>query len=381
MKKVAAYLTAITAVFLALSNPAASQQNQTPPSVDVAVPLQVEVRDYDVLTGRFIPLELIEIRARVSGYLQKKSFEDGMRVSEGDLLFEIDPRPFQASVASAQAEIASAQADLELANLELARGEDLLKRNNIAKSEVDKRKAEVQRARAALNVREAALRSAQLNLGFTRISSPISGRISDAKVDEGNLIAGGDAASPVLATVLSNDPLLFEFHASEAQVLRYIRLHGGNSRPTDTGIRNVVHIRLADEDDWTRTGSISFIDNALDANSGTLRIQAVVENDDDLLEAGLFGRVRVAMSDPYLGLLIPDAAIVSDQATKLVYVVNAENVVETRVIKPGPMHRGLRVIKEGLKETDRVVTAGILRARPGSPVTPDTVTLSLTPQN
>ncbi|MEQ9488348.1 MAG: efflux RND transporter periplasmic adaptor subunit [Alphaproteobacteria bacterium] len=381
MKSVAAFLPAVMAAFLGLTSPVAAQQSQTPPSVDVAVPLQVEVTDYDVLTGRFIPQELIEIRARVSGYLQKKSFEDGARVSEGDLLFEIDPRPFQASVASAQAEIASARADLELANLELARGEDLLKRNNIAKSEVDKRKAEVQRARAALNVKEAALRTAQLNLGFTRITSPINGRISDAKVDEGNLIAGGDAASPVLATVLSNDTLLFEFHASEAQVLRYIRLHGGDSRPTDTGIRNVVHIRLADENDWSRTGAISFIDNALDPNSGTLRIQATVKNDDHVLEAGLFGRVRVAMSDPYLGLLVPDAAIVSDQATKLVYVVNAENVVETRVVEPGPIHRGLRVIKKGLKETDRVITAGILRARPGNPVTPETVTLSLTPLN
>lgn len=370
-----------SAFLISVSGPSSAQQNQPPPPVDVAEPLQVEVTDYDVLTGRFVPEELIEVRARVSGYLEKTHFTDGQKVEAGDLLFEIDPRPFQAAVASAQADIAAAAADLQLANVELERGEDLLKRNNIAKSEVDKRKAEVQRARAAVNGAQAALRSAQLDLGFTKITSPIDGRISDAKVDEGNLIAGGDAASPVLATVISLDPLLFEFHASEAQVLRYVRLHGTKSRPTDTGIPNPVHIRLADEEEWVRTGQIWFVDNALDANSGTLRIQAIVQNDDFFLEAGLFGRVRVATSNPYLGLLIPDVAVVSDQATKLVYVVNEEGIIETRVIKLGPMFRGLRVIKEGLTAQDRVVTAGIQRARPGTPVTAEATSLALLPLN
>ncbi len=380
MKRIAVFISAVSACFIAFAAPSAAQQNQAP-AVDVAVPLQEQVTDYEVLTGRFVPQKWIEIRARVSGYLQKTSFQDGQLVSEGDLLFEIDPRPFEANVASARAEIASAEADLQLANVELARGEDLLKRNNIAKSEVDKRKAEVQRAQAALNGKQSDLRSALLDLGFTKITSPINGRISDAKVDEGNLIAGGDAASPVLATVLSVDPLLFEFHASEAQVLRYVRLYGGKSRPTDTGENNVVQIRLSDENDWSRSGSITFVDNALDPNSGTLRIQAVVENEDSVLEVGMFGRVRVAMSDPYTGLLVPDSAIVSDQATKLVYVVNADNVVETRVIKPGPIHRGFRVVKEGLTKTDRVVVNGILRAKPGSPVTPEMITLSMSATN
>lgn len=377
-------ITSILCVFLCLSltvSKAAAQQNQAPPPVDVATPLQAEVTDYDVLTGRFVAEEFIEIRARVSGYLERTYFNDGQKVQAGDLLFEIDPRPFQAEIASAQADVAAANADLQLANVELERGEDLLQRNNIAKSEVDKRKAEVQRARAAVNSAQAALRAAQLDLGFTKITSPIKGRISDAKVDEGNLIAGGDAGSPVLATVISLDPLLFEFHASEAQVLRYIRLHGSESRPTDTGIPNPVHIRLADEDEWVRTGQIWFVDNALDANSGTLRIQAIVQNDDNFLEAGLFGRVRVATSEPYLGLLLPDSAIVSDQATKLVYVVNDENVVETRVLELGQIFGGLRVVKSGLTKDDRVIVVGIQRARPGTPVTPEPVELSLDFQN
>ncbi|HSF95210.1 MAG TPA: efflux RND transporter periplasmic adaptor subunit [Thermohalobaculum sp.] len=356
--------------------PAFGQAPQQPP-VDVAAPLVSEVVEYDVYTGRFEAAERVEIRSRVSGYLDKVGFNDGEIVPAGALLFVIDQRTFRAEIARAEANVAAAEAQRALAQIELDRATQLAERNVGTTQEVDRATATLAGAAAQLAVAEAELRQARLNLDFTEIRAPINGQMSNRKVDRGNLVIGGTNNATLLSTIVLIDPIHFVFTASEADFLRYSRLAGTGNRLAGLETPYPVAVQLMDEDSFVHEGTLDFVDNQLDPNSGTIIARAVLANAERFLVPGTFGRIRLAGSGAFEALLIPDEAVMSDQARKIVFVVDAEGTVSPRPVKLGALHRGLRVVREGLTPDDRVIVAGIQRARPGAKVTPQEVQLTL----
>lgn len=333
------------------------------PPVTVATPLVENVADWNDFTGRFSASQRVEIRAQVSGYLDAVHFTDGQSVEKGDLLYTIDPRQFNAALAVAEAQLSEAQAQLTLAQDEFARAERLLQRQVISQEEFEGRRAAVAQAQAAVAAGEATVLSAQVNVDYTEIRAPIAGVMSDNRVDIGNLVAGGAAGADVLTTVVSTDPLYFSFEVSEAEFLRFQR-----EGQIDSGAP--VLIRLQDETSYDWVAKVDFTDNALDAASGTIRLRASVDNPDNFLRPGMFGDARVLGSQPYQAMLVPDTAIVTDAALRLVYVVGEDGVVQPRPVQLGPLSGTLRVIRSGLAPDDRVVINGLLRARPGVTVTP-----------
>lgn len=353
-------------VFAAASVPAAAQQGPMP--VTVAKPLIKKITEWDEYTGRFEATNRVEIRARVSGFMESIHFKDGDLVNKGDLLFVIDPRPFEAQLDVAKASLEAAKTRVNLAEREFKRAESLLKRNNISRETFDQRQAELETAKTTVLSAQAQIRIAKLNLEFTQVKAPISGRISDAKVDVGNLVEGGSAQSTLLTTLVSIDPILFTFSASEAEFLKYSRLDATGRRDSSREKANPVFVRLMDEDSFTREGRMSFVDNELSTNTGTIRAQAVFENSSGFLVPGVFGRLRLIGSDEYEAVLIPDAAVVSDQSKKMVLMVDGEGNVKAAPIDMGPLHEGLRVIRGGVGPDDRIVVKGIQRARPGGKV-------------
>lgn len=344
-----------------------------PPALPVSVspPIAQKVVQWDEYSGRFEARAVVEIRARVSGFVEKLHFRDGQMVNAGDPLFTIDKRPYEIAVESAKADVARNKAQVDLADLQVQRGNTLVASRNIPEAENDTRKSNLAVAKAQLKAAEAALRNAQLNLEWTEVTAPLSGRMSDRKVDPGNLIQGGQQGATLLATIVSTDPIYFLFDVSEADYLRYQRLYLEGRRAQAGSSTIPVRIRLADETDWKRTGKIDFVDNVLSPRSGTIRTRAIVENKDRLLTPGVFGRVQLYGGE-YDALLIPDSAIVSDQARKIVFVVNKDNVVEGRPVTLGPIYEGLRVVREGLKPDDRVVLDGLANpmVRPTAKVDP-----------
>lgn len=346
-----------------------------PPPIEAAKPLVREVTDHDVFTGRFEAVQEVELRARVTGYLDGVSFEDGDIVSQGQQLFTIDKRTFEAAVARANAALTSAKASRDLAKVEFDRATQLARRNVGTVQEVDRTRATLAEAEAQVEVAQAELRSAELDLAFTDVDAPFAGRMSNRKVDPGNLIVGGASNATLLSTIMSTDPIHFTFTGSEADFLRYARRLGPSGTTTDR--KTEVSIRLLDEQEFTRSGIIDFVNNELDPNSGTITVRAVLPNPDGLLVPGIFGRVRVPATAPYEALLIPDTAILSDQARKIVMVVDEEGNVAPRPVVPGQMHKGLRVIREGLNPDDMVIVNGVQRARPGAKVTVETTELTL----
>ncbi len=346
-----------------------------PPPVDVARPLVKSIVEWDEYTGQFEAAQSVEIRARVSGYLDEVHFREGQIVEKDQLLYVIDRRPFVAELARAQAQERRAKAQLDLADLKLKRGQTLVERRVISVDELDERKANRAVAFADLVAAQADVRLAELNLNFTEIRAPLTGRISDSEVDIGNLISGGSADSTLLTTVVSLDPIYFAFDASEADSLRYRRLKGKGLRPSSRENPNPVYVRLMDETTWARKGEMNFVDNRQDPNSGTIRVRAVFENPDLLLTPGLFGRLRLIGSNEYEAILLPDKAVLSDQSRKIVMTVDQEGLVSAKVVELGPVVDGLRVIRSGLSAEDRVVVRGVQRARPGQPVTAEPVTI------
>lgn len=344
-------------------SPKAEQQGPGAPPVTVATPLQQKVVDWDEFTGRFEAVEAVEVRARVGGYVQAVHFRDGQMVQRGQLLFTLDPRPAQAALAQAQAQVAQMQSQLTLARANLARSETLLASQAVSKAEYDANKAAVDAAQANLAAANAATRTAQLNLEYTRITAPTSGRVSDRRVDPGNLIAGGSSAGDVLTTIISGGPIHFVFDGSEAVMLKYLREGGSNQGAT-------VRIRLQDESNYDRTGRLDFSDNAVNTASGVIRLRAIVPNGDGFLRPGMFGRAQVAGAASYDALLVPDSAIGTDQSRRTVAVVAADGSVTNKAVQLGPIVQGLRVVKSGLAPTDRVIISGLQRAaQPGSKVT------------
>jgi RND family efflux transporter MFP subunit len=343
---------------------------QGPPSVTVAYPLQREIIDWDEYSGHFVAQDQVEVRPRVSGYLQTVNFRDGQLVRQGELLAQIDPRPFQAEVARARADEARAISDLALARTELARAKALLDRQFVTRREYDARVAAVQSGEAALAAARAAIRARQLDVEFAQIRSPISGRISDSRVDRGNLVTGGgQGEATLITTVVSIDPIQFEFDGSEAVYLKYQRQDRAGSRSSSRYAANPVEIRLQDDPNYTIRGRMDFVDNSLDQNSGTIRGRAIVSNPDGFLTPGMFGRLRLLGSGAYAGLLVPDEVIVTDQTRKMVMTVGRDGTVAPKLVELGPMTDGLRIIRAGLAANDRVVIAGLQRVRPGDKAT------------
>ena len=345
-------------------------QTAAPPPVTVALPLSRRVTDWDEYTGRFVAVQSVEVRARVSGYLDAIKFTDGQLVERGQLLFVIDPRPFQAALDKADADLRREVSRQELAVSELARATKLLEAHAISQEEYDTRAQASRESDAAVASVRAASRSAALDLEFTQIRSPIAGRIGDRKIDVGNLVSGGSSGATLLASIVSQDPIYFEFEGSEADYLRYVRLSQTGARPSSRDAANKVFVKLMDESSWTHEGKMSFVDNQLDPNSGTVRGRAVLANPGSVFQPGMFGRLRLIGSGQYDALLLPDEAISSDQSTKLVLVVGGDGVVVPHPVALGPKVDGLRVIKSGIGPDDQVIISGLARARPGAKVTP-----------
>ena len=361
--KIAAVSVMMTGALYGCSRGAEGQAPGAPP-VTVATPLRQQVVDWDEFTGRFEAVETVDVRARVGGYIQAVHFRDGQTVQRGQLLFTLDPRPAQAALAQARAQVAQAQSQMSLAQANLARSESLLASQAVSQAEYDSNKAAVEAAEANLAAANAATRTAQLNLEYTRVTAPVSGRVSDRRVDPGNVVAGGSSAGDVLTTIVSGGPIHFVFDGSEAVALKYMREGGSNQGAP-------VRIRLQDEAQFSHTGRLDFSDNRIDTGSGVIRLRAVVPNADGFLRPGMFGRAQVAGADAYDALLVPDTAISTDQARRTVYVVAQDGSVTPKAVQLGPVVQGLRVIKSGLAPTDRIIIAGLQRAaQPGAKVTP-----------
>jgi RND family efflux transporter MFP subunit len=343
-----------------------------PPQVTVAKPLVKDIVERTDFIGRFEAIDQVDIRARVSGYLDKVHFQDGTFVKAGDLLFTIDPRPYRNELEQAQSAVTSSQVRLEFAQSDLDRAEQLRRSGNITDQVYDQRRQAFLTAKAELDRAQAALRQAQLDVEFTQIKSPLSGRISRKLVSEGNLV---NANETILTNVLSLDPIQFYFDVDERSFLAFSRQTHGGTNTSANGETNEVELTLTDERLGTRKGQLDFVDNRLDSASGTIRVRAVFEDKDRFLTPGLFGRVTVGASDPYKGILLPDEAIGSDQDRRVVYVVGENNIVNLKPVRIGPRIDGYRVIRDGLTGNETVVVNGLVRARPGAPVTPQMTTL------
>lgn len=358
---------------LALQTACQSPQTPSPapPKVTVSRPIVQEIIEWDEYTGRLEATENVEVRARVSGYLQSIHFNDGAIVKKGDLLFVIDPRPYQAEADRVRAELQLAEARLELAKSDYARAQKLLQFRAISQEEADTRAATERQAQESVAAGQAAVKAVSLNVEFTRVTAPITGRISRRLVTEGNLINGGTAESTLLTTIVSMDPIYVYFEADERSYLKYVRLSQNGKRPSSRDARNPVYLALADEKGFPRRGYIDFVDNRLDSKTGTMTGRAVFSNSDSALTPGLFARVRLQGSLRYDALLVPDEAIGSDQAQKFVFVVNGDNTIERRTVQLGPLVHGFRVVSEGLKPDEWLVVSGLQRAKTGLRVTPE----------
>ncbi|MDD9911271.1 MAG: efflux RND transporter periplasmic adaptor subunit [Ahrensia sp.] len=365
-------LVAILAATVLGATAASAQQNQ-PPAVEVAQPLTRMIIDYDLYVGQFRAVQDVQIQARVSGYLQSIHFDEGALVKTGDLLFQIDPRPFEAELAQAEAGLQVAVAARGLAEANNQRAVQLLQRQVGSQADADTTQAELAQAVANIALAEAQVEAARLDLQFTRITSPIDGRVSATNLDIGNLVT----TSSILTRIVSLDPIEFSFEASEAEYLKYARLAREGDRPSSRETANTVSVRLSFEDNWDRKGKMSFVDNSLDPNSGTIEGRALFENSDLFLTPGTYGRLRLPASGEYEAILIPDSAILSDQSRKIVYVLGDDNIVQERGIEPGDMFKNMRTIRAGLTKDDTIIIRGLQRARPGSPVEPTPGTLEI----
>lgn len=342
-----------------------------PPAVTVATPSKRTIVDRDEYVGRFVAVDAVEVRSRVSGYLAEVHFQDGQLVKGGDLLFTIDRRPFMTSLEQARATLAQARANQTFAQSDLNRAAQLVRDRTITEQVFDQRTQAKRVADASVAANEAAVRQAELDLQFTELRAPIAGRIGDRRVSPGNLVTGGTGGTTtLLATIVSTDPIRFEFTFDEAAYLRYMRLGAGAKDIADRGGQTKVALKLLDEPSFRHEGTLDFIDNVIERTSGTIRGRAVLKNEQGLFTPGMFARVQVPASPPYEALLVPDTAIGTEQVRKFVLVVDAENTAKQKYVTLGPVVDGLRVVKDGLAADDRIIVNGIARVRSNSKVTP-----------
>jgi RND family efflux transporter MFP subunit len=358
---------------LAACGPSQSQPQAAPPppQVTIAKPISKMIADQDEYVGRFVAVEFVEVRARVPGYLEAIHFQDGQMVKAGDLLFTIDRRPFQIALAQAQASLAQATATLAYAESDLARAQGLAIGAVITQQTFDQRTQAKRIAEASVAAQQAAERQATLDLEFTELRAPVSGRIGDRRVSVGNLVTGGTSGNTsLLATIESIDPIRFEFTPDEATYRRYGHFTDDGGGGPNRGLSLPVKLKLLDESTFSHEGKMDFVDNAIDRSSSTIRARAVFANPDGRFTPGLFARVRMAAAPARKELLVPDTAIGVEQVRKFVLVVDAENVAQPKYISLGPVVDGLRVITQGLTPDDNVIINGLMRARPGAKVTP-----------
>lgn len=350
----------------------AEPPKQRPAEVTISKPISREVTDYFEFPGQTEAVGEVDVRARVTGYLMKVNFVDGQNVKKGDLLYEIDPRPYQAVLDRAKAELTRLLALLDKAEADLARSESLRPSGAVSQDEYEQHVANLAVQKASIESAEAAIRDAELNLEFTKITSPIDGRVSRTRITEGNLVQSGSGDDTVLTTVVTTDPIYVYFNIDERVVLQYQELATKSGKELHSSVlkdlRFPVEIGLANETGFPHTGVLDFADNKIDRNTGTLRVRGVFKNVDEYLTPGLFVRVRTPFGEPHQALLIDERAIGTDQRQKYLLTVGKENVVEYRPVKVGRLLDGLRVIESGIDADDLVVVNGLQRARPGSTV-------------
>jgi RND family efflux transporter MFP subunit len=344
-----------------------------PPAVTVAKPQKRTVVDYDEYVGRFAAINSVEIRARVSGYLDKLHFKDGQVVKQGDLLFTIDKRPFQNTLDQARANLVQAQSNLAFTESDYTRGQQLVRDKTITDQTFEQRAQAFRNAKAGVSANEAAVRQAELDMEFTELRAPMNGRIGDRRVSPGNLVTGGTGGNTtLLATIVSIDPIYFEFTFDEASYLRYERLAntGQDVASRNTGVQ--VALKLIDESDFDHEGRMDFVDNVIDRSTGTIRGRAVVANPKEIFTPGMFARVRIPGTPPYEALLVPDVAIGTEQARRFVVVIDDQDIARLKYVTLGQVTKdGLRAIKDGIGPDDRIVVSGLMQARPGTKVKPE----------
>ena len=370
----AASLLALSVVLASGCAPQAAPAPQAP-QVSVAEVLQRDLSDWDEFTGRTEAIESVEVRPRVSGYIERVAFAEGSIVRKGDLLFVIDPRPYRAELDKAEAELVRAQANAELARNEVARGDRLLSARAISREEYDQRVNAGRESDANVRAAQAAVETARLNLGYTRVTTPIDGRVSKAEVTLGNLVSGGTANATLLTSVVSVDPIYVAFEGDERVYLKYASLGQLRELQGANNVRNTVRVGLANETDFPHEGELVFLDNQLNPATGTIRARALLDNHDGRLTPGLFARVKLIGSEVVSAVVIDDRAVGTDQDQKFVYVVGKNNVVDYRAVKLGRVFEGLRIVEEGLEPGERIVVNGLQRVRPGVTIAPELVSM------
>ncbi|MBM0103999.1 efflux RND transporter periplasmic adaptor subunit [Steroidobacter sp. S1-65] len=345
------------------------------PQVSVAAALEREVQEWDEFTGRLEAVESVEIRPRVTGYIESVNFDQGSVVKKGDLLFVIDPRPYRAALDQAEAELARAIARAELATNDVERSEKLLDAKAVSREEYDQRINAQRESQANVEAARAAVTAAKLNLEFTRVVSPINGRVSRAEVTAGNLVTGGSTQATLLTTVVSIDPIYVTFEGDEQVYLKYTELARRGDRPSSRDAANPVLMALANEQGFPHEGRMSFVDNQVDPRTGTIRARASFDNKDGYLTPGLFARVKLLGHSSHKVVLVDDRAVGTDQSEKFVYVVDNDNKVSYRQVKVGRLTDGLRIVEEGLQPGENVIVNGLQRVHPGVVVAPEKVAM------
>jgi len=367
--------TSCAVAILAGCGKSGGPQAPPPPQVSVAQVLEKRVKDWDEFTGRLQAVETVEIRPRVSGYIDKVAFIEGSLVKRGALLFVIDPRPYQTDYDRAAADLKRNNTALDLGRIELTRVQRLKDSGAVSQEELDQRKSTVAQAEANVAGSQAALEAASLNLNFTKVTSPVDGRVSRAEVTRGNLVTGGSNGGTLLTSVVSMDPIYLYFDADEQSYLRYTQMARNGERPNSRDSGNPVQVGLANEEGFPHTGAVDFIDNQLNPQTGTIRARAVLQNKDGQFTPGMFARVQLLGSGEYSAILIDDRAVNTDQSQKYVLLLGANNQIEYRKVKLGRVVDGLRVVREGLKDGDVIVVNGAQRVHPGVTVTPQRVSM------
>ena len=365
-----AAFAALSFIFVDCSKSPANKGEPALP-VNVVTAVEKEVNEWDEFTGRLDPVESVEIRPRVSGYITEIHFEAGAIVKKGDLLYVIDPRPYQADFDRAKAEVDRMDAQLKLSQIELNRAKELRDKNTISASEFDQKAATYQGAAAAKSSAEAAKNSAALNLEFTQIKSPVDGRVSDQRITVGNLVQPGAGPESVLTTVMSVDPIYAKVDADENAILKYVKLAEEGKRVSARTAKIPAWVELGNESDFPHEGYVDFVDNRLDPGTGTIRARIVLKNwNSNFITPGFFVRVRVAGATPYRAGLVADRVINSQQGVKYAFVVKPDNTIERRTLETGNLFEGKRIVKNGLKDGEKVVSTRLQLLQPGMKVTP-----------
>jgi multidrug efflux system membrane fusion protein len=378
-----AAIAGVTVLTICLAGCASTAQSKPQGLVQVSV-AEVSCRQFgetDEFTGRLEAVHTVEVRPRVSGYLESVNFTEGAIVQQGSLLFQIDPRPFQAEVDRLKGDLAEAKAELSRAQSDFARAERLHNNNGMSAEEYDRRSAVRNQAEAHIASTEAALKGAELNLEFTRITAPITGRVSRAEITAGNLVGSGTAQLKPLTTVVSLAPIYAYFDADEQSFLKYSHVAAKKNGAGTHNLNSEVSLGLADEDGFPHAGRLDFVDNQVSATTGTIRVRATFTNKDLALTPGLFARIKLQSSGTYHGCLAKDEAIATDLNQKYVLTLGKNNTLEYRAVQLGPINDGLRVIREGLHDGDLIVVNGLQRVRPGVTITPVRVGMKSEPNS